>query len=90
MQKIAKASQVPVVGATETEPAGKNYQAWMLSELDAVDQALPQPHPVNAIEFRDVTLTLGGRAVLAGVEPGDRDAASSSACSDRTAPARPR
>jgi zinc/manganese transport system substrate-binding protein len=43
MEKIAKASHVPVVGATETEPAGKNYQAWMLSELAAVDKALPKP-----------------------------------------------
>jgi zinc/manganese transport system substrate-binding protein len=42
MEKIAKASHVPVVGATETEPAGKNYQAWMLSELAAVDKALPK------------------------------------------------
>ena len=42
MEKLAKASHVPVVGATETEPAGKKYQAWMLSELDAVDQALPK------------------------------------------------
>jgi len=44
MVKIAKASHVPVVGATETEPAGKSYQGWMLSELDAVNQALPK-HP---------------------------------------------
>ena len=42
MEKIAKASHVPVVGATETEPAGKTYQAWMMSELDAVDRALPK------------------------------------------------
>jgi zinc/manganese transport system substrate-binding protein len=41
MEKIAKASHVAVVGATETEPTGKKYQAWMLSELDAVDRALP-------------------------------------------------
>jgi len=43
MEKIAKASKVPVVGATETEPAGKNYQAWMMTELAAVDKALPKP-----------------------------------------------
>ncbi len=43
MEKIAKAAHIPVVGATETEPAGKNYQAWMLSELAAVDKALPKP-----------------------------------------------
>jgi zinc/manganese transport system substrate-binding protein len=42
MQEIAKASGVPVVGATETEPAGKNYQGWMTSVLDAVDRALPK------------------------------------------------
>jgi zinc/manganese transport system substrate-binding protein len=42
MVKIAKASHVPVVGATETEPAGKTYQTWMLSELDAIDRALPK------------------------------------------------
>jgi zinc/manganese transport system substrate-binding protein len=41
MEKLAKASHVAVVGATETEPAGKKYQAWMASELDAVDRALP-------------------------------------------------
>ncbi len=42
MQKLAEASMVPVVGATETEPPGKTYQAWMMSELDAIDQALPK------------------------------------------------
>ena len=42
MQKLAKDSQVPIVGATETEPPGKNYQAWMMGELDAIDQALPK------------------------------------------------
>jgi zinc/manganese transport system substrate-binding protein len=42
MEKLAKASHVPVVGATETEPLGKTYQAWMLGELAAVEQALPK------------------------------------------------
>ncbi|MGO9005071.1 MAG: metal ABC transporter solute-binding protein, Zn/Mn family [Beijerinckiaceae bacterium] len=42
MMKLAKESHVPVVGATETEPLGKTYQIWMMSELDAVDQALPK------------------------------------------------
>ncbi len=41
MAKIARAAQIPVVGAAETEPAGMNYQSWMQSELDAVDRALP-------------------------------------------------
>jgi zinc/manganese transport system substrate-binding protein len=45
MLKVAKTSHVPVVGATETEPAGMNYRAWMMSELDAVDQALPKETP---------------------------------------------
>ncbi len=38
--RIARQSKVPVVGVTETEPSGKNYQAWIMSELDAVAQAL--------------------------------------------------
>jgi zinc/manganese transport system substrate-binding protein len=41
MRNLAKTAGVPVVGATETEPPGKNYQAWMMSELDAIDRALP-------------------------------------------------
>ena len=41
MVKIARASHVPVVGAGETEPAGKSYQAWMSDALDAIDRALP-------------------------------------------------
>ena len=67
MKEIAEASHVPVVGATETEPAGESYQRWMMSELAAVDRALPKAGPVNAIEFRDVTLRLGGRVVLGNV-----------------------
>lgn len=42
MEKLARAAHVPVVGATETEPAGKGYQAWMMGELDAIDRALPR------------------------------------------------
>ncbi|MBV8870696.1 MAG: zinc ABC transporter substrate-binding protein [Acetobacteraceae bacterium] len=42
MEKIAKAAGVPVVGATETEPPGTSYQAWMTGALDAVDRALPR------------------------------------------------
>jgi zinc/manganese transport system substrate-binding protein len=41
MERLAKAAHVPVVGAAETEPPGKTYQSWMLSELDAVANALP-------------------------------------------------
>lgn len=40
MQRIARQSGVPIVGATETEPPDKTYQEWMTSELDAVDRAL--------------------------------------------------
>jgi zinc/manganese transport system substrate-binding protein len=38
--RIAGQSKIPVVGVTETEPPGKNYQDWMMSELDAIAQAL--------------------------------------------------
>jgi zinc/manganese transport system substrate-binding protein len=40
MVKIGEAAQIPVVAVTETEPPGKTYQEWMLSELDALDRAL--------------------------------------------------
>ena len=50
MVRLARASQVPVVAVTETEPAGKQYQAWMLAELDAVDHAVPaQALPQQAL-----------------------------------------
>jgi zinc/manganese transport system substrate-binding protein len=45
MVKIASASHVPVVGATETEPAGTIYQNWIESMLGAVDRALPKQAP---------------------------------------------
>jgi zinc/manganese transport system substrate-binding protein len=37
---LARQSGVPVVGVTETEPAGLDYQQWMTSGLDGVDRAL--------------------------------------------------
>lgn len=37
---IAKASHVPVVGVSETEPGGKTYEAWMMGQLTALDKAL--------------------------------------------------
>jgi zinc/manganese transport system substrate-binding protein len=41
--RIAQASHIPVVGVTETEPAGKTYQVWMIDQLNAVDAALSHP-----------------------------------------------
>lgn len=40
MRAIAEEAGVPIVGVSETEPAGKDYQAWMGSQLDAIDRAL--------------------------------------------------
>jgi zinc/manganese transport system substrate-binding protein len=40
---IAKQAGIPVVGVTETEPKGQDYQHWMLLELDALDKALSAP-----------------------------------------------
>jgi zinc/manganese transport system substrate-binding protein len=42
MLKIAGASGIAVLGVTETQPAGKSYQAWMLGVLEALDRALPE------------------------------------------------
>lgn len=41
MERLAKAAHIPIVGASETEPPGKTYQAWMTGELDQVARALP-------------------------------------------------
>jgi zinc/manganese transport system substrate-binding protein len=43
MVGIARQAKVPVVGVTETEPAGKTWQDWMMGQLDAVAQALSKP-----------------------------------------------
>ncbi|WP_144163189.1 metal ABC transporter solute-binding protein [Paraburkholderia sp. BCC1885] len=40
MLKLAQQSHVPTMSVTETEPAGKTYQVWMLSQLDALSTAL--------------------------------------------------
>jgi zinc/manganese transport system substrate-binding protein len=40
MRALAQQAGIPVVGVTETEPQGKDYQAWMRSQLDALDRAL--------------------------------------------------
>ncbi|MDE3176000.1 MAG: zinc ABC transporter substrate-binding protein [Pseudomonadota bacterium] len=41
--RLAKASGVPVVGVSETEPPNTRYQDWVRSELDALDHALGAP-----------------------------------------------
>jgi len=43
--RIAQQSRVPVVGVTETMPAGQTYQSWILGELDALDKALSGERP---------------------------------------------
>jgi zinc/manganese transport system substrate-binding protein len=40
MRAIAEEAGVPVVGVSETEPQGKDYQEWMRSQLDAIGRAL--------------------------------------------------
>jgi zinc/manganese transport system substrate-binding protein len=41
--EVARASNTPVVGVTETCPANMTFQAWMQSELDATEHALACP-----------------------------------------------
>lgn len=43
LHAIAAAAGVPVVGVTETLPAGMDYVDWVLGELDALDKALSRP-----------------------------------------------
>jgi zinc/manganese transport system substrate-binding protein len=45
LMHLAEAAKVPVVGVTETEPAGKTYQDWMMGQLDALQAALSAPSP---------------------------------------------
>src|SRR5262249_30655397 len=40
LQQVAKQAGVPVVPVSETLPAGKSFQQWVLSELERVRQAL--------------------------------------------------
>ncbi|MDD2794331.1 metal ABC transporter solute-binding protein, Zn/Mn family [Acidocella sp.] len=40
LRALARRSGVPVVGVSETEPAGMDYQQWLSSGLDSVDKAL--------------------------------------------------
>lgn len=37
---IARQEHIPVVGVTESEPAGKTYQRWLLDELSDVNRAI--------------------------------------------------
>ena len=39
-RRLAQQHHVAVVGVTETQPAGKNYQDWMMAELAATEHAL--------------------------------------------------
>ncbi|HVY21618.1 MAG TPA: zinc ABC transporter substrate-binding protein [Bauldia sp.] len=43
LSEAAKAAGVPVVGVTETQPAGQTFPQWMLGELDATAKALGAP-----------------------------------------------
>jgi len=40
VKNLAMKSGVPVLGVSETEPVGKSYQLWMLSQLEMLNQAL--------------------------------------------------
>jgi len=40
---LARKSRIPVVGVTETAPAGLSYQDWMLGELNDTEKALAGP-----------------------------------------------
>ncbi len=41
--ELAHASNIPVVGVTETAPPGQSYQDWMSSQLDETEHALAGP-----------------------------------------------
>jgi zinc/manganese transport system substrate-binding protein len=41
--EVARASNIPVVGMTETSPPDMTFQDWMQNELDATERALASP-----------------------------------------------
>ncbi len=43
MLKLARAARIAVVNVSETKPADISYQAWILSQLNALEQALAGP-----------------------------------------------
>jgi zinc/manganese transport system substrate-binding protein len=43
MLEVARRSNIRVVGVTETQPAGMNYQDWMLMQLDELQKVLADP-----------------------------------------------
>ncbi|MGE0005440.1 MAG: metal ABC transporter solute-binding protein, Zn/Mn family [Parvibaculaceae bacterium] len=43
LKSLAEAAGIPVVGATETQPDGKTYQSWMMSEVTGVGKAFGMP-----------------------------------------------
>jgi zinc/manganese transport system substrate-binding protein len=43
MRAVAGRAGVPVVPISETQPPGMSYQQWMMSQLDALEQALARP-----------------------------------------------
>lgn len=43
MVRIAQQAKVPVVGVTETQPAGTTFRDWVMGELNAIAQALSSP-----------------------------------------------
>ena len=47
MLALARQSKVPSVSVTETQPAGVNFQQWMLAQLDALDKALAASDPTQ-------------------------------------------
>jgi zinc/manganese transport system substrate-binding protein len=43
LRNIARSAKIPVIGVTETEPAGTTYQGWMLGQLNRLEIVLNQP-----------------------------------------------
>jgi zinc/manganese transport system substrate-binding protein len=59
MLKLAQQSKVPTMSVTETLPAGKTYQTWMLTQLDALQKALAAGDTNGATSMNGVTNAKG-------------------------------
>jgi zinc/manganese transport system substrate-binding protein len=45
LKVIAERARIPIVGVSETQPADRRYQDWLLAELDAISDALSGAPP---------------------------------------------
>ena len=78
--EVARASNIPVVGVTETCPRGHDLPGVDAKRARCHRACSGQSLFMTVIELDRVTIKLGGRTVLSDTSLSDRGVANSSAC----------